>query len=342
MHQVLKLLHIPTEDPWILGVIKAGIVATIVIILLIASDRLMRPLFNKLAEMVHEKLDTQIFQKSRTLFRKLVVVVGTEMAITSLPLPRETEIFIQSAAFIIIAFLLLIALFEVAEVLGLLVKRKAPEFEILSSRILKILFATLVLMVTMQHFEYSIMHILTALGVGTLAVGLAAQPTLTNMIAGFTILIDRPFRRGDRIALSPTEVGDVVNIGIRSTHILKTDGNVLVVANSDLVTSRLVNFNFPNEFVSQTLKFYLSHGSNFQEIKNILKGIAETTPGIVKGSAIALLSGITEWGTEISVTFNIEHFTLGAKATDALIDTAILEFQKRGIFIATNPFVPRP
>ena len=197
-------------------------------------------------------------------------------------------------------------------------------------------------MVTMQHFDYSIMHILTALGVGTLAVGLAAQPTLTNMIAGFTILIDRPFRRGDRISLGGTEVGDVVNIGMRSTHILNTDGNMLVVANSDLVTSRLVNFNFPNHIMSHKVKFYVSHSGNFQEIKNILKGLAESTPGIVKGSGAALLSGTNEWGAEISLSFNVEHFSQNGKVTDAIIDRAVLEFQRRGITLATSPFPPPP
>ncbi len=332
MHLILKLLHVPTDDPWLIGILEAGIISAVVLGLLIGSNRLLRA--------VNGKFDVQIFHASLSLFRKIVVVVGTGMAITSLPLSRETEIFIHNTIFVVVAFLLLIALFDVANILGILVKRKAPEFETLVSRILKILFATIVLMITMQHFDYSIMHILTALGVGTLAVGLAAQPTLTNMIAGFTILIDRPFRRGDRIALSGTEVGDVVNIGMRSTHILNTDGNMLVVSNSDLVTSRLVNFNFPNHIMNKTVKFYVSHGGDFQEIKNLLKGIGESTAEIAKGSSVALLSGINEWGAEISVNFNVEHFSQTSRAIDSLIDGALMEFRKRGITLATSPFPP--
>jgi MscS family membrane protein len=342
MHLILKLLHVPIDDPWLIGIIQAGVVTFFVLLLLVGSVRIIRPLLMKVAKAVNAQVDENMVHAFLNLFRKIVVVVGAGMAITSLPLSRETEIFIHDTIFVVVAFFLLIAFFDVANILAMLVKRKAPEFETLVSRILKILFATIVLMVTMQHFDYSIMHILTALGVGTLAVGLAAQPTLTNMIAGFTILIDRPFRRGDRIALSATEIGDVVNIGMRSTHILNTDGNMLVVSNSDLVTSRLVNFNFPNHIMNKTVKFYVSNNGDFQEIKNILKGIAESTPGIAKGSGVALLSGMNEWGAEISVSFNVEHFSQNNKATDALIDGAVLEFRKRGITLATSPFPPPP
>lgn len=62
-----------------------------------------------------------------------------------------------------------------------------------------------------------------SLGVGSLAVGLAAQDTLANMFAGFTLMLDRPFRIGDRIALSSGEMGDVDAIGIRATRIRTLD-----------------------------------------------------------------------------------------------------------------------
>ena len=73
---------------------------------------------------------------------------------------------------------------------------------------------------------------MVSLGVGSLAVGLAAQDTLANMFAGFTLMLDRPFRVGDRIQLASGEVGDVEAIGMRATRIKTSDETILVVPNS--------------------------------------------------------------------------------------------------------------
>ena len=76
------------------------------------------------------------------------------------------------------------------------------------------------LMIVLKHFNYDILSLVTALGIGSLAIGLAAKDTLANMISGFTLMIDRPFRIGDRIQLASGQWGDVVDIGLRSTKII--------------------------------------------------------------------------------------------------------------------------
>ena len=65
------------------------------------------------------------------------------------------------------------------------------------------------------------------------------------MFAGFTLMLDRPFRVGDRIQLATGEVGDVETIGMRATRIRTTDETLLVVPNSLLVKERLVNLSRP-------------------------------------------------------------------------------------------------
>ena len=69
------------------------------------------------------------------------------------------------------------------------------------------------LIITLKHFNYDILSLVTALGIGSLAIGLAAKDTLANMISGFTLMIDRPFRIGDRIQLAEGS-GGRVDIGL--------------------------------------------------------------------------------------------------------------------------------
>ena len=68
-----------------------------------------------------------------------------------------------------------------------------------------------------------------------------------NMIAGFMLLVDRPFRPGDRIKLASGEVGEVLEIGVRSTRIVMADHNLLIVPNTELANSRVINYALPTK-----------------------------------------------------------------------------------------------
>lgn len=108
----------------------------------------------------------------------------------------------------------------------------------------------------LKRFNYDVMSLITALGVGSLAIGLAAKETLSNMISGFTLIIDRNLRPGDRINLGGL-LGDVDVIGLRSTLVRGTDGNTLIVPNTDLVNTKIINYSLPDRRarVSSILKF---------------------------------------------------------------------------------------
>ena len=95
----------------------------------------------------------------------------------------------------------------------------AREFTPLFSKVGKVFIALVALSMLLQHFGVNVASLVVSLGVGSLAVGLAAQDTLANMFAGFTILLDQPFRVGDRIQLATGETGDVQSIGMRATTI---------------------------------------------------------------------------------------------------------------------------
>ncbi len=139
--------------------------------------------------------------------------------------------------------------------------------------------------IILRHFNYDITSVVVSLGIGSLAIGLAAKDTLENMISGFLIMIDRPFRLNDRIRLSGGETGDVVAIGIRSTKIKDLDNSIIVVPNRELITTKLTNFCYPDNQVKVTINVGVSYGSDISKVKELLLRIAENEPLAVKDPA---------------------------------------------------------
>lgn len=102
------------------------------------------------------------------------------------------------------------------------------------------------------------------------------------MISGFIIMVDRPFRIGDRIQLTSHEVGDVVEIGLRSTKIRTLDNTILVVPNAELVGTRVINQAYPDERLACTLKVAVAYGSDVKRVKGILEETARAIPQVLK------------------------------------------------------------
>jgi len=146
----------------------------------------------------------------------------------------------------------------------------------LLSKISKILISILALIIVLAKFKVDISAFVVSLGVGSLAIALAAQESLSNMISGFAIMLDRPFRIGDRIKIGTDVVGDVTEIGIRSTKIIDLDNNVIIIPNNDIVKSRIVNLTYPDNFTRVLVEVRVAYGSDINLVKELLLKSAES------------------------------------------------------------------
>ncbi|HDN85773.1 MAG: hypothetical protein DRP68_02650 [Candidatus Omnitrophota bacterium] len=109
------------------------------------------------------------------------------------------------------------------------------------------------LLIILPLFGVNITALVTTLGVGSLAIALAAQDTIANIIAGFMIMIDRPFRIGDRIKLPTGEVVTVLDIGIRRSKFSLDDQAIIIVPNLELSKNKIVNFTYAEEELKKNI-----------------------------------------------------------------------------------------
>ena len=121
------------------------------------------------------------------------------------------------------------------------------EFLPLLKKIAIVLIWIIVILMILSRFGINTSGLIAALGVSSLAIALAAQDTISNIISGFLIIVDRPYRINDTIKLSSGEKVKVLEIGLRRSKFLSEDGAIIIVPNLALSKSKIINFTYGEE-----------------------------------------------------------------------------------------------
>jgi small-conductance mechanosensitive channel len=280
----------------------------------------------------------------RRVRRGLIAVVsafGVYLAVDAAPLPPRTDQVLSGVVFV---FGALVAARLLIHALTLIVassmkrvgederERLEREYVPLVTKVSSLAVALILIVVVAKHFGQDVTSLVAALGVGSLAIGLAAQQTLGNMIAGFTLLVDRPFRPGDRIKLATGEMGEVLEIGVRSTRIVLVDRNLLVVPNTELVNSRVVNYAFPTAASRGEVRVTIGYESDVERATQLLEKLAADDERVSAAHApAARVIALGGSGVELAVGFEaIAHGDVAA-VEDRLRRRVLTEFAAQKI-----------
>lgn len=188
--------------------------------------------------------------------------------------------------------------------------------------------------IILDMFHVNITALVTTAGVASLAVAMAAQETLANMIAGFTIMVDRPFKVGDVIELNDGKAGEVVEIGLRSTKIKTFDGNALVIPNKDIASTRVTNFALPNERRAIRATIGVAYDTDLDRARAILLEVMHSHPDILKDPAPAVW--LNEFGPSslnLLLACWVSSYKIWFKTRDELFMAIVRRFREEGIVI---------
>jgi len=198
-----------------------------------------------------------------------------------------------------------------------------------------VVLGTLVLLGTLG---VNVTPILASLGVSSLAVALALQPTLENFFAGVQIVTDRPILPGHFIRLESGEEGYVEKITWRSTWLRTLQGNMVVLPNKHLVTSRVLNYYYPDKEHSFPVQLSVHYSSDLEQVERVALDVARelqrSFPGAVKTfEPVVRFFGLGASGIELRVVLRIEEYTLQGPVQHAFIKALIARFRSEKISI---------
>ena len=238
-----------------------------------------------------------IWQGSAVLERSLrykpfvwVTLIGLYGAITNVTFEEQVYQRIQSfAAHAVLAALILSITMVMAGLAGNVIAGYTQQSATLLSS--SSMFANLARifvflvggLIVFQSLGIRVTAILTALGVGGLAVALALQDTLSNLFAGIYILLSRKIRVGDFVRLESGEEGHVYDINLRHTTIRELGNNLIVIPNAKMSAAINRNYDLPEKELAVLVDVGVSYANDLTRVEQVTTHVAQETLREVPG-----------------------------------------------------------
>lgn len=208
------------------------------------------------------------------------------------------------------------------------------DFLPLVRRLILLLLLFLATAMALGEMGKDITALVATASVASLAVALAAQDTLANMISGIMIMIDRPFRVGDRIEFRDGKIGDVLEVGIRSTRILSIDNHVLVVPNKDLANERIINHKVMDPRIRLVQRFSVAYSSDMEQVRRLVLDVVRRSAHIHHNPAPqVLLLEFADSGLQCELRCWVMHYSDYWTAKDEVNRAIKSAFEEHGISI---------
>jgi small-conductance mechanosensitive channel len=181
-----------------------------------------------------------------------------------------------------------------------------------------IIVASIIIIILLGPFGIEPSALVTTLGIGTLAVALAAQETLSDIIAGFMIMLDQPFAIGDRVELQEINTwGDVTEIGLRSTRILTRDNRMVTVPNSVIGKGLVVNYSDPSTVYRVQTHIGIAYGTDVDHARQLMVSALAAEDWVMKNRPVEAL--LLEFG-ESALVFRVRCWIEDYMETRRVID----------------------
>lgn len=196
------------------------------------------------------------------------------------------------------------------------------------SRVIGIAGVTLSLLTAVSTMGVDINALIAALGLTSLAIGLALKDTIENAITGVLLLIQRPFKVGDVIQVG-TVTGTVADVAIRTTRLKSVDGLHVLIPNRHVYDAVITNLTFyPTRRVTMTVG--VAYETDLAQAYRVLSAAVAATPGVLADPALAVsFEGFDESSIRMVFRFWIEWQTTNAINLQTQLTQVIMDVARR-------------
>ena len=245
--------------------------------------------FKEFAALTKTEIDDTILKIITKPLCIFIVFVGFYIGLKYLSTLESYFTYIDAMFFVGAVLVLALIVSRILSILisqWLTVQKKYEKMPKLASHIIATIIYLIAFLIILDQFGIKITPLLAAFGLGSLVIALALQNTLSNLFAGLHIITDRPINVGDYIDIEGSVSGFVEDIGWRSTRVRTLPNTLVIVPNSKLAESVIINNSLPVLEMSTVVQCGVAYGSDLEKVErvtiDVAKGIQETVPGAIK------------------------------------------------------------
>ena len=321
--------------------------AAIVILGFVASrivSHILHEKVKKLIDKTETDIDDIIFEVIEKPLEHGVLLVAIYLALVSVSALSIYSAIIASVFFVIAA---LWATNMIQRIVSAFISRwihvinkkheKSPQ---LIARIINVILYIIVALIILDHFQIQITPVIAALGIGGLAVGLALQDSLSNFFAGICIVTGSSLRIGDFIEIPNEKIsGNIEDIGWRATRIRTTQNSTVIVPNSKISQTVVINTHLPDKEVGVNLECGVSYESDLEKVERTTVEVAEKiqqdTQGAVKNfKPIVRFHTFGDSNINFTITLRAEEQTFRTQIIHEFIKSLKTRFDAERIVIS--------
>lgn len=230
----------------------------------------------KFAAKTETELDDMILERVKRPFFYLILAQGLKLALFNLQLDN---IYVTSLVNTLMALVFVFILSRIVDVIidvwghTFAAKTETKLDEVLLPlfhKFSKVVFVIIALMWVLNIWGIDITPYLAGVGISGIVIGLALQDSLKNILGGVSLILDDSLQIGDKIRLESGEVGEVVDVGLRSTKMRTYDNELLTIPNGYLANTRVQNYTQPNPKMRVYVDFGVEYGTNPDKVKKII------------------------------------------------------------------------
>lgn len=329
--------------PQVTDILVALIILAIFAVIAKLTAYLLHETLPRLTAMTETTLDDELIKALQRPIQLFILLTGSALGIHSL---EFGHIYFETFDKIIMILYIILGAYLVSNIVHALIQWYsndiAPRTESklddqlmpFLDKVDRIVIFTIALLMILDRLGYQITPVLASLGVAGIAVAFAAQETLSNVFGAFSILTDRPFKIGDRIELSNLEIGDVVDIGVRSTRLKTMDNRIIIMPNAVISKGKIINYSEPDQRVRFTVKVSISYKSDIDRAVSTMTDIAGNTEGVLhQPSPRAYVIALSSYSIDLILHVWVNDYKLEFEVPDHIYREIIKRFKDENIEI---------